>query len=192
MTRRTTRSRAYAPDPKAPGQSCDMPGCPHEGEYRAPKSRDSLREYYWFCLEHVRAYNAAWDFYKGMSPGQIEAAVRADTHWQRPTWPLGRLGANTDERLFRDPLDILAGRTPRPERSPDRAPAELREPLDTLGLLWPVSLDEVKARYKELAKRHHPDANGGDRGAEERLKTINLAYAALRSHLIGEPSLATG
>jgi curved DNA-binding protein CbpA len=59
-----------------------------------------------------------------------------------------------------------------------------------LGLQWPVSLDDVKARYKELAKRHHPDANGGDRKAEERLKTINLAYAAIRTHLNAEPRMA--
>ena len=79
-----------------------MPGCPLEGEYRAPKSRSQLRDYFWFCLDHVRAYNAAWDFYKGMSPGQIEAHLRDDTAWQRPTWPLGRLGgrAAPDEEDF--------------------------------------------------------------------------------------------
>jgi len=49
-----------------------------------------LNDYYWFCLEHVRAYNAGWDFYKGMSPAEVEAQLRADTSWQRPTWPLGR------------------------------------------------------------------------------------------------------
>ena len=69
-------------------------------------------------------------------------------------------------------------------------PAELREPLATLGLSWPTTLEAVKARYKELAKRHHPDANGGDRAAEERLKVINLAYAALRSRLMPAPAAA--
>jgi curved DNA-binding protein CbpA len=51
-------------------------------------------------------------------------------------------------------------------------------------------LDVVKSRYKELAKRHHPDANGGSRDAEERLKTINLAYAAVRSRLGTETRVA--
>ena len=54
-----------------------MPGCGAQGEYRAPKSRQNLQEYWWFCLEHVRAYNGSWDFYKGMSPGQIEAHMRS-------------------------------------------------------------------------------------------------------------------
>jgi hypothetical protein len=189
MTRRTNRARAYAPDPEAPGRICDIPGCGLDGEYRAPKSRTNLRDYHWFCLEHVRAYNASWDYYKGMSAAQIEAHMRADTGWQRPTWPLGRLGGGgLEDELIHAGLDILNGAAARRRHAPPQPPipAELRQPLDALGLEWPVSLVDLKSRYKALAKRHHPDANGGDRGAEERLKTINLAYAALRLHLVSE------
>lgn len=193
MTRRVTRPRAYAPDPDAPGRPCDHPGCTLAGEYRAPKSRNALNDYHWFCLEHVRAYNASWDFYKGMSPGQIEQQTRMDTGWQRPTWPLGSLGKQAfDETHLRDPLHLLhAGRIHRHAEPPKQAiPAELRDPMLILGLDWPVSLDALKSRYKALAKLHHPDANGGDRAAEERLKSINLAYAAIRHYLSGEPRLA--
>jgi DnaJ-domain-containing protein 1 len=171
-----------------------MPACAHAGEYRAPKSRENLRDYHWFCLEHVRAYNSKWDFYKGMSPGQIEAALRQDTAWGRPTWPLGRIGqASWEDEVLRDPLHILssAGIRKAAPKAPDgMVPAELREPLATLGLHWPTTMDAIKTRYKELAKRHHPDANGGDRSAEERLKVINLAYATLRSRFAAEPRLA--
>ena len=192
MTRRIPRQRAYAPDPDAPGQPCEHPGCAAPGGYRAPKSRTSLNEYRWLCLDHVREHNASWDFYKGMTPDQIEAQVRSDTGWQRPTWPLGRLGQKfLNEDALRDPLEALAARRARTaERVRAVTPAQLREPLTTLGLEWPVSMQAVKSRYKELAKRHHPDANGGDRAAEERLKTINLAYAAIRTHLAAEPSMA--
>jgi hypothetical protein len=189
--RRSPRARAYAPDPAAPGRRCDHPGCLRDGEYRAPKSRQSLNEYHWFCLEHVRAYNASWDYYKGMTPGQIEAETRADTGWQRPTWPLGAGGRATfDETTLRDPLQLLA--TARERRGPDQpqVPAEMREPIRTLGLTWPVSKDVLKSRYKELAKLHHPDHNGGDASAEERLKTINLAYAAVRTYLNEAPRMA--
>ncbi len=196
MTRRNLRPRAYAPDPAAPGRTCDMPGCAALGEYRAPRSRSALRDYHWFCLPHVREYNATWDYYRGMSPGEIEAHTRSDTAWQRPTWPLGRLGAQhvLDDAAIADRLDLLgaAARRRARERSGMQAPAELREPLAELGLPWPVTLDAVKARYKELAKRHHPDANGGDRASEERLKTINLAYAALRSRLADARFAETG
>jgi hypothetical protein len=192
MTRRASRPRAYAPDPAAPGRTCDLPGCCAPGEYRAPKSRRDLREYWWFCLDHVRAYNAAWDYYKGMSPAEIEAELRRDTSWQRPTWPLGRLGSAIWDQEFLDSrLDhVLSHRPRRPPPKASDAPPELREPLAALGLSWPVTLPAVKARYKELAKRNHPDANGGDRAAEERLKVINLAYATLRSRLVNGPNLA--
>jgi hypothetical protein len=186
MTRRNARIRAFAPDPDSPGRTCDVPECTAMGEYRAPKTRLNLRDYWWFCLDHVRAYNSAWDYYKGMTPGEIEANLRADTSWQRPTWPLGHIGVGAwEEAVLRDPLHVLAAAGIRgsARRAPDQTPSELREPLATLGLAWPTTLDAVKTRYKELAKRHHPDANGGDRAAEERLKTINLAYATIRSRL---------
>ena len=51
-------------------------------------------------------------------------------------------------------------------------------------------MTDLKTRYKQLAKLHHPDANNGDRAAEERLKTINLAYATLRGRLAAAPPLA--
>lgn len=195
MNRRAPRPRAYAPDPDAPGRCCDVPGCLSAGEYRAPKSRFHLHDYWWFCLEHVRTYNAKWDFYKGMTPGQIEAELRADTCWQRPSWPLGSLGAALDAAAEADPLGFLAsggfgrhGAGAGPQAARHQAPEAVRGPLATLGLDWPVTIAEVKSRYKELAKRHHPDANHGDRASEERLKTINIAYAALRSHLAARPA----
>ncbi|HEY5301806.1 MAG TPA: J domain-containing protein [Acetobacteraceae bacterium] len=195
MPRRPSRPRAYAPDPAAPGRACDMPGCGAMGEYRAPKSRTDLREYWWFCLEHVRTYNASWDYYRGMTPGQIEVELRRDTAWQRPSWPLGRLGpADWEKEQLHDPLHVLAAGRLRRNGTDHRtashhAPAELREPLSTLGLSWPLTLDALKTRYKELAKATHPDTNGGDPVAEERFKLINLAYAALRSRLTQEPGL---
>src|SRR5262249_32666581 len=149
----STRTRAFAPDPAAPGRSCDMPGCDAMGEYRAPKSRRTLKDYWWFCLHHVRDYNASWDYYKGMTPGEIEAHLRADASWQRPTWPLGSLGAaQFEEALSRDPLGVLpGGRRAAHGEARDAAPPELRESLATLGLAWPTTLDQLKTRYKQLA-----------------------------------------
>ncbi len=170
-----------------------MPDCEEPAGYRAPRSRDNLQDYHWFCLAHVREYNAHWDFYKGMTPGQIEAHLRADTSWNRPSWRLGHLGggkaaqAFEDDRIL-DPLGLLGGATrsrKNRQRAADPRPEALRQPLEALGLSWPISMDELKSRYKVLARRHHPDANGGDRAAEERLKTINVAYTTLRAHLTG-------
>jgi curved DNA-binding protein CbpA len=59
--------------------------------------------------------------------------------------------------------------------------------LDLLGLKWPLDSVELRARYKDLAKQHHPDATGGDKQAEERLKDINRAYSLLRHRLAKQP-----
>ena len=68
-------------------KKCDSQNCNQKGEYRAPISRVNLNEYYFFCLEHVKEYNKSWDFYKGLSVNQIENSMRADTIWNRPSWP---------------------------------------------------------------------------------------------------------
>ena len=180
-------------DPKLPPKGCDHPGCPEPGEFRAPMDR-SLSAYHWFCLEHVRAFNAGWDFYKGMAAADIEAGLRHDTGWQRPTWPLGRLGSTIDLEKLGDPLGILRQAAPRKPAAPRRAeaPPELRAALGVLELPWPLEAEALKARYKELAKRHHPDANKGDKAAEERFKDISRAYALLRARIGTEARPAAG
>lgn len=190
MSRRAQqRPRLDTPLPNANHRACDAPGCGAVGEHRAPRDRSRLRDYYWFCLEHVREYNQAWDYYRGMGPEEIEQHLREDASWQRPSWPLGRLGAalRGDPEVMRDPLGVLhggGGPRPAPRRTrTDDAPPELRAALGVLGLGWPLEGAELRARYKELAKRHHPDANGGDKAAEERLKDINRAYSLVRKRL---------
>jgi hypothetical protein len=192
MNTTTRKPRAFAPDPDAPGQMCDALGCAQPGGYRAPKSRTGTREFHWFCLEHVREFNASWDYYRGMSADEIEAELRADSSWQRPSWPLGQLGQRSrmDEALENELHAFAFGTRPKPTPNPS-IPAELRDALEVLGLLWPVTLEAVKAKYKELAKRHHPDANNGDKRSEEMLKTINLAYATLRGKLTGNHAHAS-
>jgi DnaJ-class molecular chaperone len=39
---------------------------------------------------------------------------------------------------------------------------------------------EIKARFKDLVKRHHPDRNGGDRRSEDKLREVIQAYNYLR------------
>ncbi len=190
MSRRGASARTLHADPAAPLRPCDAPGCLAAGEFRAPKSRSRLDEYAWFCLPHVRGYNQAWDYYKGMGQTEIEAHLREDTAWQRPTWPLGRLGGarrHTAEYLA-DPLGLLLdtplhARRGAKREEPVGPPPELRAALDVLGLEWPLDQPALKTRYKELAKRFHPDVNGGDRGSEDKLKDVNRAYSLLRQRL---------
>jgi hypothetical protein len=141
-----------------------------------------MNAYYWFCLDHVRAYNAAWNYYAGMSEVEIERDVRQDTVWQRPTWPLGWRIAG---RPWRDPLHLYqndeheaGAQAPHARRRPM---SEDEKALAVFELDPPFELAELKSRYKLLVKLHHPDANGGNKEAEERLKIITRAYALLKT-----------
>jgi len=143
-----------------------------------PRSRLELDRYYWFCLEHVRAYNVAWNYYRGMSEPEIEAEIRRDTVWQRPSWKLGERHGPIPG--MRDPFGLYNGKEhngdarranghagghagggrARPRRgSPRRAP----RPSTCSISKPPFTPVRLKARYKILVKQHHPDAHGGDR-----------------------------
>jgi len=179
MSRASIESNA-GPSAAAGVRLCDHPGCTASGDYRAPRARDRLQVFYWFCLDHVRAYNAQWNYYAGMSAAEIEAELRNDTVWQRPTWPLGaRVGTIFGARL-RD-FGLFGLDEDEPSREARKRPlTEEEQALAIFDLETPFTMGGLKARYKELVKLHHPDAHGGDRAAEERLKTINQAYSTLK------------
>lgn len=193
--RRRSRGRggaAGAPE-GAEGRICDVKGCREEGLHRAPFSPERLETYYWFCLEHVREYNRAWNFCAGRSEAEIEAMIREDTVGWRPTWPLGRLGGGFAHAKFdrmRDRFGLFDEDGPGPRtRDGDGAQTNgqgkstVDVALDILDLSPPITAARLKAQYKILVKQHHPDANGGDKAAEERLKLINQAYETIRDTL---------
>lgn len=171
-------------------RGCDRQGCTCAGEHRAPRGRMPEAGHFWFCLEHIREYNAGWDFYAGMSRDEIDGLRKDDVTWGRPTW---RFGTGDGHGLHawhtRDDFDMFgaggwgthgearSGSAERPVERPARP--EERQALATLGLTPGTGRQDVRKRYKELVKRHHPDTNGGDRRAEERLKRIIAAYSVL-------------
>jgi DnaJ domain len=164
---------------------CAQPGCKEEGAFRVPKSRDELARYTWLCLAHARAHNESWDYFKGMSERDIESFRNDAVTGHRPTWPLGKRAARLHNPLgafhFDEHFGGEPGEAPKPHR-PERQVTRVQlTAFDTLNLEPSATLNEIKARYKELVKRFHPDANGGDRGAEERLKQVIKAYGVLRA-----------
>ena len=56
-----------------------------------------------------------------------------------------------------------------------------RKALNELSLEVTATKVEIKTRFKDLVKRHHPDANGGDRASEDKLREIIVAYNYLKS-----------
>ena len=168
-------------------QPCAVKNCEKPGDCRVPKSRENLSEYLFLCTAHARAHNESWDFFKGMGDIDVEKFREEAMFGHRPTWPMGKRTAR--HRTGQGPLHIhdghavfdeedLNGQPRRPERQLTRLQVMA---MDTLQLAHNATLIEIKARYKELVKRFHPDANGGDRGAEERLKQVIKAYGVLRA-----------
>lgn len=178
-------------EPAPPARLCDHPGCEAGGEFRAPRSRIELENYYWFCIDHVRAYNSAWNYYAGMNEAEIEAEIRRDTTWQRPTWKLGMRHGPAYEARMRDPFGFYAansGKAGKQRRAgangsdvASRVASAREQALSVFDLDPPFTQISLKARYKVLVKLHHPDAHGGDKEAEEKLKIINQAYTTLKA-----------
>ena len=161
---------------------CDHPGCREEGTFRAPKDR-TLRSYYWFCLKHVQEYNKNWNYYAGLSADEIEREIREDLVGHRPTWKVNHLHS----KRFKDPFNLFEDILPqKPEagrqkekKTPFLATLDHINAIKTLKLTPPVTLASVKKSYKALAKKHHPDMNGGDKQSEEIFKEITKAYHLL-------------
>ncbi len=170
---------------------CDHPGCAAPASHRAPKARSQLDNFYWFCLDHIREYNRNWNYCSGMSDTQVESEIRNDTVWRRPSWPLGGQGGGFKANArFRDDLGVFEAAASMNAREEQRKradrpkqDAQIMQALRIMNFDGPVTLTELKSRYKELVKRLHPDANGGDRAAEDKLKDINQAYATLKKFL---------
>lgn len=190
------RPKKSSAEPTQQIHACAVSGCPHHGEHRAPRDR-SLNQYMWLCLDHVREYNKRWNFYEGMSADEVEGEIRRDTCWQRPSWQLGTLGGRQGSAggakmkdgfgFFADDESVAGKRRAewtREQANRRRAhDSDEDKALRFMDLDFPLTKEALKARYKELVKKYHPDVNQGDPLAEERLKDINEAYKTLLAGL---------
>lgn len=171
-----------------PGErACEHPGCRTAGSTRAPKSRDLLGEHYWFCQAHAGEYNRSWNFFAGMSEDEVQARISDElVSGGRPTWPLKASPKSRESAaakgFFRDPFNLFAGSAQARERAAqERSLGRLEmQALADLNLEPGAERTAIRARYTELVKRCHPDANGGDRSAEHKLQRVIRAYKTLR------------
>jgi len=173
-----------------PGErACDHAGCRAPATARSPKSRDLPGEHYWFCQPHAAEYNRNWNFFAGMSEGEIRARQTEEFFTGgRPTWSVKAGPRNREAAAarghFGDPFGLFGAAQARAEA--DRAAQEQRlgklerMALADLDLDATANAAKIRARYTELVKRCHPDANGGDRSAEHKLQRVIRAYKTLQ------------
>ncbi len=176
---------------EARGRPCHWPDCPEPGEFRAPGGRapgfDGPGDYRWFCLDHIRAFNAGYDYFAGMSPEQIYAAQSPIHGWESETRafsPMAGIDGAPRWADFADPLEAISARArmrmPAGRKDGRMVTAEERRALDVLGLPLDADRRALRSRYSELVRRYHPDRNGGDRSHEARLQGVVEAYQLLR------------
>lgn len=172
--------------------ACAHPGCEAAGEFRAPAGRgssfDGPGDWRWLCLDHVRAFNAGYNYFEGMSSDEIQAAHNPYGGWDRETRAFARMGADGPPKWadFNDPLDAIGARFRRAAAEGPRLDGrELSEPdrksLRILGLGTDADRRTLRRRYADLLRRYHPDHNGGDRGHEKALQSVIEAYTHLKS-----------
>lgn len=190
------RKKSQEAEPAKPQEAlCNWPGCANAGIHRAPQGRGREGKYFVFCLEHVREYNNTYNYFSGMSDDEVAAFQKSAITGHRPTWAMGaraagdgpaeRLRAAAQAHLEQDPFGLFSGDA-KPGSAEDartRTPPVgkmARKCLSDLHLEPGATKAEIKAQFKQLVKRHHPDANGGDKGSEDRLREIIQAYNYLK------------
>jgi curved DNA-binding protein CbpA len=177
---------------------CQWKGCGQPADHRAPMGRGHEGQYYLFCEEHIRQYNSSYNYFAGMGDAEVEAFQKDALTGHRPTWKVGANAWAHGTQNGRADAGIGEAQNPAGSRAQRFAKwrsgggEEARQPsgrrlkpleakaIDTLGLDGTASREDIKARFKELVKRHHPDSNGGDRAAEEKLREIIQAYNYLK------------
>jgi hypothetical protein len=186
--------------PRVDLPACEWPNCNAAATHRAPKGRQRENEHWRFCLGHVRQYNHSYNFFAGMSDDAILKYQKDAVTGHRPTWKMGMNGGKPSGRshsarlhpdmtddpfgVFRD-IGVGAGHDADGEHLRRRETRIIRnaerKALEVLGLEADANTHDIKVRFKVLVKRHHPDANGGDRSTEDRLRAIIEAYNYLKS-----------
>lgn len=179
------------------GRACERPGCEDSGEFRAPGARapgfDGPGNYRWLCLDHVREFNAGYDWFEGMDREEILAAQSPVAGWAthtrafRPDAGIDGVPSWAD---FDDPLDAIgaransikgrAGARAKTREESIRFTPQEREALTLMGLGTDIERKAVRQRYSVLVREYHPDRNGGDRSHEDRLQQVVEAYNLLR------------
>jgi hypothetical protein len=176
---------------ETPWRACEWPECTEPGEFRAPGERrpgfDGPGDYRWFCLDHVREFNARYDWFAGMSPDEILRAQSPIHGWDREVRafsPTAGIDAAPRWADYADPLEAISARA-RARQPAARADGKMvtpdeRRALEVLGLPLDASRHDLRSRYSQLVRKYHPDRNGGDRSYETRLQAVVEAWQLLR------------
>jgi hypothetical protein len=173
---------------------CAHPGCGEPGEFRAPDpdgpaaTPNGPGRYRYLCLDHVRAFNAGYNWFDGMSAEEIMEAQSPLNVWPSETRafrPGGGVDLPPRWADFKDPLDAIGmrvrNRMPKPRADGHFLSPEDRRALKTLGLGEDADRRALRSAYSAKVRAYHPDKNGGNRAYEKALQDVIAAYTHLKS-----------
>lgn len=171
-------------------RTCQHPGCEEPGQYRAPRARDQLDDYLWFCKEHAREYNLKWNFFEGQTEAEMQGTMEEDRVWGKATKPFGndREAKGWARHGIDDPFEVLGEKATKNRNqgaaraggATRRLPSTERKAIEILDARDSWTRSEIRRQYKSLVKDLHPDLNGGNRQDEERLQEVVWAWDQIK------------
>lgn len=183
-------ARKRSPSTSQPtGPKCQWDGCDKTGTHRAPVGAGAEGLYLLFCLEHVTAYNKGYSFTAAPSSPDVARYQKEATEGARPTYgtrvkeateaPLPSSARSGSAKTLNARKSARQGQPTTGGHQRKLKTLEAKA-FDTLGLAPEATPEEIKSRYKERLKMHHPDANDGDRNSEDALRATIEAFRILK------------
>ena len=166
---------------------CEWDNCNESGEFKAPLEKDNSRKYRWLCEEHIKLFNKNWNYFEGMQQSEIEAFLKSDLTWHRPTQKFGSSdnffnilwnNALNDKFVFFKQEKITNGLGDKKLNEKDK------DAFRIMGLEFNADWAIIQKKFKTLVKKFHPDRNAGNKKFEDKLKKITLAYSHLKLIMI--------
>lgn len=146
-----------------PVRLCDFHGCNDKADHPAPKAPRS-DDKWWFCQNHAGEYNRSWNFFEGMSAQDAKTMEEDERREGKAYTQANTYGWGGTEDA--DGLTALE-----------------RDAFEILNLDVDAGAGEIKAQYRFMAKKYHPDINQDDKDAEVMFQRVRAAYEALTIRL---------
>jgi len=161
---------------------CEWENCKEIGKFKAPAEKDNIKNFKLLCEEHIKLFNKKWNYFEGMSQGEIESFLKSDITWHRPTQKFGSSDnffsilwnntLNDKFKVFKNNRTQYANKINLCEKDKDA--------FRLLDLDFSADWTTIQKRFKTLVKKLHPDRNSGNKALEDKLKKITMAYSHLK------------
>lgn len=186
---KSTKKRVVKPT-EPTGPKCQWDGCDKVGPHRAPVGGAADGLYLSFCLEHVKEYNKGYNYSTALSSPEVARYQKEAASGKRVT--TGTAFAEATEAPLPSTSRSGSAKSINARKSAAQRLLEKRafqarklkvleaKAFEVLGLPHDATPEEIRSRYKEHLKMHHPDANQGNRNSEDLLRASIEAHKILK------------